>query len=77
MQSDDAKSFREVMNKEIESFKQEKIFDIIPISNKPSNKSLILFIWSFKRKRNPIGELIKHKVRLCIHGGRQVKGVDY
>ena len=24
-----------------------------------------------------MGELIKHKARLCIHGGRQVKGADY
>ena len=60
MQSDDADSFREVMGIEIESFKEEKIFDIIPIRNKPSNESLAPFFWSFKRKRNPMGELIKH-----------------
>ena len=76
MKSDNANSFREAMGKEVTSFKEEKIFEIAPIKNKPSKKSLTPFVWSFKRKRNPMGELIKYKARLCVHGGRQVKGVD-
>ena len=65
------------MKKEIKSFKDENTFKILPISEKPSHKSLIPFIWSFKRKRNAFGELIKYKARLCVHGGRQVKDIDY
>lgn len=34
-------------------------------------------IWFFKRKRNPLGKLIKHKARLCIHGSKQRYGIDY
>jgi len=30
-----------------------------------------------KRKRNPSGEIIKWKERLCAHGGMQTKGVNY
>ena len=32
-------------------------------------------IWSFEWKRNPMGEIIKHKARLCCHGGQTTKGV--
>jgi hypothetical protein len=34
----------------------------------------IMAIWSFKRKRNQLGEIIKYKARLCCHGGQTVKG---
>jgi hypothetical protein len=37
----------------------------------------IAAIWSFKHKRNPFGEIIKYKARLCCHGGQTVKGVHY
>ena len=77
MQSGDSNTFRKAMAKEISSFKEEKIFEIIPIEPKPKEKYLIPFIWLFKRKRNPIGDLIKHKARLCMYGSCQVKGVDY
>ena len=34
-------------------------------------------IWSFKRKRTPDGRLLKHKARLCAHGGQQRWDVNY
>ena len=34
-------------------------------------------IWSFKRKRRPDGSLLKHKARLCCHGGMQIYGENY
>jgi hypothetical protein len=37
----------------------------------------IAAIWSFKRKRNPLGQITKYKARLCCHGGQTVKGVHY
>ena len=77
MKADDADEFRKAMKKEIDSFNEEKIFELIPISKKPDHKSLIPFVWSFKRKRNPMGELIKHKARLCVYGGKQVQGIDF
>ena len=41
------------------------------------NLKTIMAIWSFKRKRAPDGTLIKHKARLCAHGGQQRWGVNY
>ena len=37
----------------------------------------IMAIWSFKRKRNPMGDITKYKARLCCHGGQTLKGVHY
>jgi Reverse transcriptase (RNA-dependent DNA polymerase). len=41
------------------------------------NVKTIKAVWSFKRKRKPGGTLIKHKARLCAHGGMQVYGEHY
>jgi hypothetical protein len=37
---------------------------------------ILMGVWSFKRKRTPTGKLIKHKARLCAHGGQQRYGVS-
>ena len=37
----------------------------------------LMMIWSFKRKRDPEGNVTKHKARLCCHGGQQQWGVNY
>ncbi len=42
-----------------------------------SKVDILMGVWSFKRKRTPTGELIKHKARLCAHGGQQRYGVSY
>ena len=39
--------------------------------------STILSIWFFKRRRFPDGRLLKHKARLCAHGGIQKWGINY
>ena len=43
----------------------------------PNKAWPIKAIWSFKRKRKPDGELLKHKARLCAHGGMQQWGDSY
>ena len=48
----------------------------MPLSQKPKDKKLMRFIWSFKRKCSPTGELLKRKARLCAHGEVQEKGID-
>jgi hypothetical protein len=32
-------------------------------------RPIIMTIWSFKRKQNPMGEITKYKARMCCHGG--------
>ena len=77
MKADNTGEFRKVIKKEIDSFKDKKIFELILINKKLVHESLILFAQSFKRKCNSIGELIKYKAYLCVYGGKQIKGVDY
>ena len=40
-------------------------------------QKVIKAIWSFKRKRLPDGTYLKHKARLCTHGGMQIEGKHY
>ena len=77
IKAEDADDFRKAMRKEIKSFRDADIFELIPLQNKPQHKSLILFVWLFKRKRNLMGELIKYKARLYAYGGKQVQGIDF
>jgi hypothetical protein len=71
--------FKLAMDKEVEDFIQRGHWEIV------SRKSLmhlqaydiVKAIWSFKRKWRPTGELLKHKARLCAHGGQQTKGITY
>ena len=62
--------------KEIGANKNEKHF-ILVIRKKMSGKNTFVYIWSFKRKRDPDGGLIKHKYRLCAHESMEQCGVNY
>ena len=42
-----------------------------------NGKKNIMSIWKFNRKRTRYMRLIKHKARLCSHGGMQQWGVNY
>ena len=37
----------------------------------------IMGVWSMKRKRNPVGEIVKYKAHFCVHGGQTKEGVHY
>ena len=41
------------------------------------SKKTIPMVWSMKRKRNPLGEIIKWKARLCAGGHKSVEFIDY
>ena len=45
--------------------------------NKDGNLKTILSIWYFKRKRFPDVILMKHKARICAHGGMKQWEVNY
>ena len=77
MAAPDKEEFLQAMKKEINDLTEDNVWRLELKKNIPPQAKLIRLIWSFKRKRNPIGELLKHKARLCVHGGMQTKGVDY
>ena len=76
MKEDNNPQFKEVMGFEASSFRKEHLLKLVILKDKPQEKSLTPFTRSFKREKNPMGKLIKHKTRLCACRGKQIKGVD-
>ena len=75
--ADDCEDFMKEMEKEIKDLTTKYFWDILPKSLLPTSAHIIRLIWSFKITRNPFGELIKNKSRLCVHGGMQQEGIDF
>jgi hypothetical protein len=53
------------------------VFEVLPISAKPKMAKILSSIWSYRRKRSPIGTILKHKSRLCVDGLQQLYGRDF
>ena len=77
MNLDDREDFLDAMEKEIADHTKRGHWIIVPRSSMPTGKKAIMSIWSMKRKRLPDGTLLKHKARLCAHGGMQQWGENY
>ena len=71
---DDWGQFVEAMEKEIEDHENHDHWTLVLRSTLPQTAKTIKAIWSFKRKRFPDGRLLKHKARICAHGGMQQWG---
>ena len=74
---DDTADFIKALVKEIDDHKKKNHWTMVPRSSILSGTKTIIAIWSFKQRQNPMGELIKHKARLCAHGGMQRWGESY
>jgi hypothetical protein len=74
---DDWPEFIKAMQKEVAHHEQLKHWHwkLVHISTIPPGFKRIkdVWIWSFKRKRTPNGELLKHKARLCCNCKYMVK----
>jgi hypothetical protein len=77
MTQEDAHLFVETMQKEVADHKLQNHWNIVHCSTVPKTAKPIQAIWSFKRKRRPEGTLVKHKARLCAHGGMKQWGTNY
>ena len=77
LKAPDASQFVAAQPKEIEGLVQLGVFDVKPISAKPSNAKLLSSIWSYRRKRSPVGKILKYKARICVDGSQQEYGRDY
>ncbi len=74
MNQEDTHLFVQAMQKEVADHKSRDHWTIVPCSTVPKTAKQIQAIWSFKCKRRPDGTLVKHKARLCAHGGMQQWG---
>ena len=77
MNQEDKHLFVDAMQKEVADHELRDHWTIVPCSTVPKTAKPIQAIWSLKRKRRPDGTLVKHKARLCAHGGMQQWGTNY
>jgi hypothetical protein len=77
LKQEDKSEFISAMVKEVQDHESRNHWTVLPRSAMPIGTKSILSIWSFKRKRSPDGRVLKHKARLCAHGGMQTWGVNY
>jgi Reverse transcriptase (RNA-dependent DNA polymerase)/GAG-pre-integrase domain len=78
MKAPDKLKFIEAMNKEINAHESNKNWALIKKDKVPPGKSILPAIWAMRRKRDIATQKVyKWKARLNIHGGKQVKGIDY
>jgi hypothetical protein len=77
IKDDDRKLFKTDMRREVTDLLSTDTVTVVPRSEVPSWVTPLLAIWSFRRKRAPAWSILKHKARLCPHGGMQVEGVNY
>ena len=74
---EDKNDFIVAIGKEVLDHESRDHWTVMHRSEMPKGVKTIMAIWSFKRKRNPCGSILKHKARLCAHGGQQTWGVNY
>jgi hypothetical protein len=77
MQAPDRDEFVKAMHKELADHIGRKHWKIVPLKSIQYPKRAIPMVWAMKRKRNPIGEIIKWKARLCAGGHRSIENIDY
>ena len=70
LQQSDKNEFITAMKSELQEHIDRKHWNIMPMKNVPKHKTAIPMVYLMKRKRNPLGEIIKWKVWLCAGGHR-------
>lgn len=66
--------WKDAMRAELEAIVQNNTWEF---SELPKDHKAIGLKWVFKVKRDPAGNIVKHKARLVVKGYAQVHGVDY
>ena len=77
MSQPDSQQFLEAMRKELDYHITGGNWKVIPEKYVQPHKQSIPMVWSMKRKRGPIGEIIKWKSRLCAVEHRSMDLFDY
>lgn len=74
LRSSEAKEWRDAMDKEIKSLRDNMTFEVV---KRPRGKHVIKVKWCFKRKKNELGQVVRHKARVVAKGFTQVQGRDF
>jgi Reverse transcriptase (RNA-dependent DNA polymerase) len=78
MKADDSEQFVKAMQDEVQAHVQNNNWILVHKSKVPANRKILPAVWVFRRKRDIATRIVKKwKARLNLHGGKQVKGLDY
>lgn len=77
LHDNDKAKFVTALIPEIRGLQDLDVFKKQTKSQKPKGARLLSSIWSYKRKRSPIGTILKYKSRLCVDGSQQELDWDY
>jgi hypothetical protein len=73
----DRSHFETDMIREVSDLLQTNTMELTLRSSIPLGLKILPAIWSFRRKRAPDWSILKHKARLCPHGGHQIEGEHF
>jgi hypothetical protein len=68
LRQSDRDQFVEAIKKELNDHINRKHWKVIPASAVPKHKVPLPMVWAMKRKRDPVGTIMKWKARLCAGG---------
>jgi Reverse transcriptase (RNA-dependent DNA polymerase) len=78
LKAPDRAEFVKAMEKEVKAHTENHNWRIIPRSKVPANQPVLPAVWAMRRKRDiQTQEVYKWKARLNVHGGKQVRGLNY
>jgi len=77
MKQTDRAEFIKAMYKELQDHIGRGHWKIVSTKRVPKGRMPIPMVWSMKRKRNPVGDIVKWKARLCAGGHKSIEGIDY
>jgi hypothetical protein len=78
LQQPDAKQFANAIVKEVNGHVNNKHWTLVKRMDVPKEAQVVPSVWAMQRKCDlTTKEVIKHKARLDLHGGKQVYGMNY
>ena len=77
LKAPDREKFLDAQAPELEGLQDMEVFEFVKTKDLPPETKLLNAIWSYRRKRQPDGTLLKYKARLCADGSKQKKGIDF
>ncbi|KAJ3540638.1 hypothetical protein NMY22_g4216 [Coprinellus aureogranulatus] len=74
---EDGEEWEEAAWEELDSLKEMKVYELVPLESVPKGMSIRKGKLVFKRKKNELEKTVRRKVRFVLKGFEQIYGRDY